>query len=691
MKNIPIPTSSYISEFRTRPVLERRAASIHIHVDGEQGPSMAEVAGATLRALSSLLSQSNGSQVGMVLQATLDSLGQYNGWSSTEHCCWIAQKAVEWTQYQYRYAIPSRLIERLSEIQEGPNSASERRALAAMVKSVFSSPTPLVNVSTSDILSALMTLVLQRVAIDSDELVIPDLVDCIGSLGTHIYYADQIQDLACDMMICLLNIEVHGIGGRGRDLGRRERGRVFALRCLINAIGRLIHPRDDIHSLRAKSVEDVNSLEEKRSLEGIKECTPPSVAHEIPRPKSPNAVFDPASVPSATTHIPSMPHRSKVPVDSFQETLQFLCDEDFTIRADYARVLISFIMTEIRREGGRSEFAPSNGDKEEAHHNRRSSVLVHQKIVGPRIRQCTSSIPANDSSRMRFLHELHAVVYVLVTSACLSSHLSSIPASPSHSVDGGHDAPTVTVTVSPSTPLHDEQSGSPDNTIDTSQTSNSRRRSTHISSQTRKILVMRRMLDQANAQPKLPSPGSLAPPDANDTQDSDSSATASDFMHVLSILSAAHTQVPRRSLLTGVPMLRALENWCKEQDPSTMDKHGLLRQRAIKEFVARTWIVIGELWDISPLVHLAENVRPKIPLLSGLTIVDLHLTRQSPPSSTIYIQLLFHRSRSFHVGRTPYLWRFYMVATPRNVRHSLTATRRSKCLHLALSCKTVLD
>jgi hypothetical protein len=57
------PLSPYLDEFRTRPVVERRAASIHLHIDGERGPSRTDVSNACLRALSYLFDHSSGGQV----------------------------------------------------------------------------------------------------------------------------------------------------------------------------------------------------------------------------------------------------------------------------------------------------------------------------------------------------------------------------------------------------------------------------------------------------------------------------------------------------------------------------------------------------------------------------------------------------------------------------------------------------
>ena len=107
------PNSPYLAEFRTRPTTERRAASIHVHIDGENGPSTTDVINECLHALSSLLQHSNGWQLGHIMQAAFDSLDDLKSWEKHDQCCWLAKKCCDWTQYQYRFAVPTRLVERL--------------------------------------------------------------------------------------------------------------------------------------------------------------------------------------------------------------------------------------------------------------------------------------------------------------------------------------------------------------------------------------------------------------------------------------------------------------------------------------------------------------------------------------------------------------------------------------------------
>ena len=202
MKDAPV--SPYLAEFRTRPALERRAASIHVHIDGDNGPSVSDVSDAALCALFSLLSHANGAQLGYIMQSSFDNLDQVNGWASLHHCCWFAQKTAEWAQYQYRYVIPTWLVDRLLAHQDTPDITPLHIALTAMVTAVFSSSTPLINLSSSDIMSNLLTLLLRRISIHPQDAALPALVECIASLGCHVYYSDQIQDLAVSHFVYVI-------------------------------------------------------------------------------------------------------------------------------------------------------------------------------------------------------------------------------------------------------------------------------------------------------------------------------------------------------------------------------------------------------------------------------------------------------------------------------------------------------
>jgi len=86
-------------------------------VDGERGPSSRQISDAVLRALFSLLRNENSLQLGFIMQSMFDILDKLSGWIEKDHCCWLAQRIVDWAQYQYRYVVLTWLVEQLLEIQ----------------------------------------------------------------------------------------------------------------------------------------------------------------------------------------------------------------------------------------------------------------------------------------------------------------------------------------------------------------------------------------------------------------------------------------------------------------------------------------------------------------------------------------------------------------------------------------------
>lgn len=137
------------------------------------------------------------------MQSTCDNLDELKGWAKIDHCCWLAQRIADWAQYQYRYVVPTWLVERLLEHQNSTEVTPMHQALTAMITTVLNSPTRMVNLSSSDILSNLTTVLIRRSSIDPEDSLIPLLERCIASLGTHVYYSDQIQDLAVRLNCCI--------------------------------------------------------------------------------------------------------------------------------------------------------------------------------------------------------------------------------------------------------------------------------------------------------------------------------------------------------------------------------------------------------------------------------------------------------------------------------------------------------
>ncbi|KAH7931244.1 hypothetical protein BV22DRAFT_1027474 [Leucogyrophana mollusca] len=542
------PTSPYLAEFRSRPTVERRAASIHAHVDGESGPSSLDVLDASLRALSHLLQHSNGGHVGSIMQAAFESLDELKSWNSLDQCRWFAQKACEWTQYQYRYSVPTRLVERLLETQDLPVSTPEQEALAAMVTTVFTSPIPLVNLSTSDIISNLITLVLRRVGVNPNDALLPSLVGSIASLGTHVYYSDQIQDLAGELISRLAAVEMQGVLGRDKDVNDNRRSQ--AIRCLLAGLLGLMRSADNHNQGQGRGLEGGGS--------------PPPIT--APQPPSNGG---------ATSHDPSSraSRRARVSAEVWRDTLSLLCDGDYAVRSDYANTFVAYLRSEIAKRGDSTD---ANGIK-------RPRPLLE----GSPSHQANSiNLLLLGDSATRSLHAAHAYIYMLATTSSLGVTFSSSP-SPAYSANG--DIPTIGVTAA--TPQDESGPAIGDNfDLQSSPTPSQAfgRRSTRPVSRSRKASNAQRLLDSVSAKVS-----------------STASASLSDYALILHVLTAVHEEVPVRGLLTGVPMLLALDGACEVgEDDDIATKQ---RAKIIKEVLAHVWLVLGRVWDCAELVDIAEK------------------------------------------------------------------------------------
>jgi hypothetical protein len=526
-------------------VTERRAVSVYAHVDGQEGPSGADVTRECLQTLYSLLSQANATQVGAAVQATLDSIEQRSGWEKPEHCSWLAERIVEWTQYQYRYAVPSLLVERLLEVQDTPTMIPAQRTMIEMVTTIFSSPTPLNNLSTSDIISNLISILLRRVDINQDDDLLPQLVECIASMGTHIYYADQIQDLVGELISRLLLLEMNNQAGQWK---LEEGARSQAIRCLLHGLVGLIRAAD-------KHVE-------------VSDHSTPTITIRSPITEKPPILLPAAARSSEATIKATIdkarPHRSarrtKVEAQVWQDTLTLLCDGDYGVRADYVDALIAYLNSEASKDG---EFTDADGVRR-----------IRRLVDGPtRQASALSAIKWGDPVT-HLLNAVHAYLYMLITTEALgqpqgvrtpSRSSRSIPNTrpPSHA---GSDAET----------NNDSLQATP--------------QPSKITTRSRKTSMTKRMMQNV---PPVTLTGSSA-------------ATASDYAHALSVMVSVHEQLPVRGLLTGVPMLLALGE--ATQVDETADAATLQRVGMVRELLAKVWLNLGRIWDRPDLCKLAEQV-----------------------------------------------------------------------------------
>ena len=399
---------------------------------------------------------------------------------------------------------------------------------------------------------------------------------------------DQIQGLAGELISRLVTIE-----SRSKP-GFSNKGRTQAIRSLLAGLLGLVQAAD------------VQSAKHTGEIDGSKM---PGVSTVLLNQK------DEAEHGYKRVH-PS--RRTKISPEVWQDTLTLLCDGDYAIRADYAQALASYIDFEIPRKG---DHAGPDGTK-------RGGSLGE----GPAKQARTAAAIVYGDSVTRFLNALHAYVYALATSASLGTGTgtqnsvspsptpsqNNIPADQNTLVVSAHDAE---INVIPPTPMgsshklvttsraerdgeEDEKKeetdkpeqngnsngkGEENNKDSPSHSEPQSRRSTIAGARgLRHVSGMQRLLDWF--------PGGPQP-------EKSSSATLSDYGHILNILVAVHEHLPVRALLTSVPMLLALDEASKgfrEREPQ--------RYNVLQEVLTRVWLVVGKKWDCTPIVEKSEEV-----------------------------------------------------------------------------------
>ncbi len=199
------------AEFRIKrqPLAARRAPSIYNggasslaqHSAGEKGPSRRSVASAALGVLQALVAHGDAIAVAQVVQDALRFLDTFAGgalWAQPESgwARWLGVTLVRWSNATYRFLVPTALVDHLIEHTDGPPTA-QAHSLIGMLYAILSSPElSLIGLSTSDVVNNLLGLAVRRVHEDLDDPLLPELVETIGALGSHVYYAEQMNDVA---------------------------------------------------------------------------------------------------------------------------------------------------------------------------------------------------------------------------------------------------------------------------------------------------------------------------------------------------------------------------------------------------------------------------------------------------------------------------------------------------------------
>lgn len=284
--------------------------------------------------------------------------------------------------------------------------------------------------------------------------------------------------------------------------------------------------------------------------------------------------------------------RNLISPETWQDTLAILCEADYGLRADYARALSMFISSELPQG-----IVPSTTE---------TSLSLS-----------TSSHPkghvdfSGSDETIRFLNAMHATVYTLAVAPTLglsanaattaSDTSTDVSSEPSPITDDdistADTAATVQLNFIDSTPVQSPVTEeTPPSTFSAARgykasTSPSSHRGTHRS---RTASLALSLIDASDG-PRLASPA-LAP------------ACPSDYSHAVAIMSSAIQRTPAKAILTGVPMLLALDKISCAGLASNEDDVLRGRRQALREAIAQVWSVIALAVESPELQEFTEKV-----------------------------------------------------------------------------------
>ncbi|CAE6369506.1 unnamed protein product [Rhizoctonia solani] len=540
------PSSPFLTEFQPqRPLANRKAASIHAHIDGEKGPSKSDVLDLSLRDLKALFSPSNPAQLGHVMQAIFHHIDNAQLWPNVEWCCWLVDRVTDWAQFPYRFVIPTRLIELLVSVRDEAVPTAQHTTLVATITTVLSSPKHIINLSTGEVAANLIQVVLRRAAIDPMDGLLPALVTCTAALGTHIYYSDQIQDLSEEIINRIVSVQVQGLPGRGRH--GADRNRSEAIRCLVACLVGLIKATE----LNKGRITSHAHKEEVAPTE---------------KGKWRASVDGAASDAEKLAVITSSGRRNPISPEVWQESLAVLAESSYGVRADYARTLEAYIRTELPPE----PYGAQDGIRDDESIRRVHPGALHSK--SGRQSQFTDAT-------YRFLNALHASAYTLAISAALG--LSTDPLAGASQASSSQALAPTPINIVPATPVGTPKHEIPPPVI-------SEEGSKRTPSRGRTIFGALALLD-----PNQGTSSGYRPP------------SPSDYAHLINVLCAMHERLPVRGLFAGVPMLLALDQAASSiGDNDGNNARG--RKQAAREVIAQAWITIGKMWECPEVVNAAE-------------------------------------------------------------------------------------
>lgn len=448
-------------------------------------------------------------------------------WDQVGFVEWIATSAVESSAIQYRAGVVTWWAEQVIEM-DGKKASARPTTLLNTLSTILRGPTSLVGLGIGSVLSQLTTLLIRRAKLSEEDPITPLILSAISALGAHIYYSDQMNDIASDLIETLRSVGA----GRGEsstlDEGEKNKTMRLLLQALIGVMSEAKLGSNQVE--RAVPVERVKNGEASTSNSrpvmpagnltvrgnGILTGSGQGIrSQNTPVESALNGALDGRPI----MRVSGSGRRHRISPEVFQQSLFLLSDASPLLRIEYQKALLVYV-------GGEMEIAASI-DKEDT--------------------------PAFDPSKdaALFLSELHASIFELSTTTSVTSIPTSLYRVPSTKVS----------------------------TTKLSSSGNSRKSSTSSAASKGKS---KRLL------PDLP--------------------LVADYIGLQSVIVALQSRGSALAVLSGVPMLLALEKKAESMVDEGDSKDLRERCQACREIVINGLLAIAKTWEMEDLSEIGEKV-----------------------------------------------------------------------------------
>ena len=174
-------------------------------------PSENDLAVISFISLKLLCQLSDGFQLANVIVPTFNSLDKNKRWRDVPWALYISKFILNHSQIQYRYFIPITLINMLDESWELFPATTKQSGLLHILSHLFKSDLTINGLQVNDVLGKLLNFAINRLIRDVRDALLPLLVNVCASLGHHIYYSDQINDMCNNVINRIDNVDINDI------------------------------------------------------------------------------------------------------------------------------------------------------------------------------------------------------------------------------------------------------------------------------------------------------------------------------------------------------------------------------------------------------------------------------------------------------------------------------------------------